>query len=226
MSRRLLLALAGLLIVFGASIWTYEQQGPPLADPERPVATLSANQSIRQQLALDTFYLQGFMLAVDPLVADSPLTLTLRLQVAESGLPVLRVASQAWQPQIGEQELSLRFEPLRQPLDPFTTTGQLELQLELAGPANARVELLGGSLDPARGELYQNGETLAAVGLALRPSYQRRLLDPIWPVSAMAAGRSGILGWPPLYALLAYAVLWMFCASCIRLWRGSHEAQS
>jgi hypothetical protein len=89
--------------------------------------------------------------------------------------------------------LDLSFDPLRAGLSPHVTTTTLLVRLNFEGEAGARVALRGA------------GEAR----VAFEPGYEARPFDAIWPISAMAQGRTGALGWPPFYALLAYAFLVM-----------------
>jgi hypothetical protein len=200
-------ALLGFVLVFGASIWPIERQVPALIAAQEVVAYLTPEQPVVQQIDLAVVNLQSLTLFVAPVEVTTPITIMARLRLANSGLPPLRMSEQVWIYRPGEEQIRLAFNRIPQRLDPYTTTNRMELVIEVAGTSELSLPLQGGVQEPSAGSLQVGDEVLAGVGLAIQPGYEYRLLDAIWPISAMAGGRSGLFGWPTLYALLAYGVL-------------------
>lgn len=58
---------------------------------------------------------------------------------------------------------------------------------------------------------------------AFVPLYQTRQLDRVWPISKMAAARPGVFGWPPFYAILAYAFLVLLFYVILGIWKPSQR---
>lgn len=85
-----------------------------------------------------------------------------------------------------------QFAPLWVRDTPHTPAATLVARLQVDGPSGARV-VLQGSGDSS--------------GPAFTPIYQVRPFDRLWPITEMAYGRTGLLGMPSFYALLAYAFL-------------------
>ncbi|MEI7643292.1 MAG: hypothetical protein WCJ55_03185 [Chloroflexales bacterium] len=126
--------------------------------------------------------------------ADGPpvdlISASLLLQAAEDGV------------------LTMRFPALEIVRDPRVPTTTLRLILDIpklprgTGPSIiVQKNLLG------RGAFSVDGLTESGWDLAISPLSQHRWVDRLWPISAMARGKPGPLGWPPFYALLAYAYL-------------------
>lgn len=95
----------------------------------------------------------------------------------------------------GDGGVEAGFAPIWVRASPHDPTVTLVVQVSPRGlMPGAEVALRGGSGpgDPAP---------------AYTPYYSERPFDQLWPITAMAEGRSGPLGMPSLYALLAYSFL-------------------
>jgi hypothetical protein len=84
----------------------------------------------------------------------------------------------------------------------------LLLLLESRGVDRASaVSVIAGRNRYSNGLLIRDGQALPRADLAFEPLYAARWLDRLLPITQIAQRRPGIFGWPPLYALLAYALL-------------------
>ena len=92
--------------------------------------------------------------------------------------------------------------PADQPL-----TVELNVAAPQLGPEQA-LTLAGGPNRYSNGPLIIDGAQDPSQDLTFVLLYRGTALDPVLPISHMAANRSGLLGWPPLYALLAWLVVW------------------
>lgn len=117
----------------------------------------------------------------------------LSVRLSDAARPLLMLAqAEASLGAVGpDGAVDLRFEPLRAGASPSVLTTTLRVQLRLEGDAEGRVVLVGGE----------------GAQPAFEPGYQARPFDALWPISALASSHSGVLGWPPFYALLAYCFL-------------------
>lgn len=127
----------------------------------------------------------GAALAVSVSRADLP-----EVALAEAIVPLVAGASGA---------VDIRIPPQRAGASPAVLTATLLVRLSAhGGEGGPRLALQGGYAAGGEGR-----------ALAFAPLYQVRPFDALWPISRMADGRPGLLGWPPLYALLAYSALVM-----------------
>jgi len=84
----------------------------------------------------------------------------------------------------------------------------LELMLTTNGVDRSDPVGIGvGGNGYGRGLMVRDGKEIAHSDLMFETLYRVRLLDRIFPITAIAYGRPGIFGWPPLYALLIYGAL-------------------
>jgi hypothetical protein len=224
MRRGFILAFIAGMLVFSASLWQIEIQEPPFVAAQRVVASLEPDQPLIQELDIKVVNLRSLTMIVAPLEATEIMTITAQLRLAASGLPPIRTIEQSFLNNSGERFIRLAFDPIRQQIDPYTATHRLEIRIQIAG--STPIQLLGGDLDPAWGGLRVGEEPLPQTGITLQPGYEYRILDLVWPISALAAGRSGLFGWPPFYALLAYSVLVGLIVSGWRLGRLWRENKS
>lgn len=74
-------------------------------------------------------------------------------------------------------------------------------------PKNEWVTIIAGPDTYTDGTLLLNGRVYPHADSAFQLVYRQHPLDTVLPISRMAYGKPGVLGWPPLYALLGY----MFC---------------
>jgi hypothetical protein len=107
---------------------------------------------------------------------------------------------------ISDGAVDVSFAPLWLRDTPHMVTTTLVVRLEVDHPTGRQVVLQGA----AEGGIP-----------AFTPSYQVRPFDRVWPITSMAEGRTGLLGMPSFYALLAYSVL---VALARMLWVLVHDA--
>lgn len=201
------LGLAGAVLVLFLSLISYEIRGKPFASANGPVARIDADNFVVQRIAIETIGLQGFEMEVIPQASAEPLSLTLRLQVADSGLPDLAQVDQVGSP-VFDTPLRFDFPALTTRLAPYAITNTFDIIIQASNlSATTSLALLGGPANSSASSLKVGAEQSSGIALSITPLYQRRLFDLIWPLSAMGSGRPGIFGWPPLYPLLAYGYL-------------------
>lgn len=91
-----------------------------------------------------------------------------------------------------EGAIEAYFDPVIIQDSPHTPTATLVLRLVAHLPPGAQVAFQG---------------TAEGSAPAFQPFYQARPFDRIWPITAMAYARTGLLGMPSFYALLGYVTL-------------------
>ncbi len=135
-------------------------------------------------------------------------TVILHIQAVDSGAE-LATAQLAVAELAARGPTTFRFAPV--PMDRLTTTKPVPLKLLLETRAVDRagaVSVLAGPNGYSNGMLLRDDQGLPRADLAFEPLYQSRWLDRLLPITQMARSRPGLLGWPPLYALLLWVVLW------------------
>lgn len=185
-----LVALAGAALVLLAASLTTMRPGKGVAPvPDRTVE-LTAAVPAELTLTTERPHLSRLRVWVtQPVPADGRVSVAL----SDAALPLLALA-RAEVPLSAagtDGALDLSFEPLRVGSSPHVPTTTLMVRLSFDGDAGASLALRAG----AEGQV------------AFEPGYETRPFDTVWQISALAQGHSGILGWPPFYALLAYAFL-------------------
>jgi hypothetical protein len=119
-------------------------------------------------------------------------TLRLTLSPVDNPGQELVVAEAPLASASAEGAFEARFEPVWAGSSPYTPTLTLVARLQIDGPTGVQAALQGAA---------------GGAGPAFTPYYQVRPFDRVWPITAMAAGRTGFLGMPSFYALLAYAAV-------------------
>jgi hypothetical protein len=105
-------------------------------------------------------------------------------------------------------DLLIAFPPLRAPQGAFVPTSTLQLELTLLNAAPDAHLALQASVPSDN-----------AAFIAVVPRYRQHLIDPIWPISTLAEGQSGVFGWAPLYLLLPMGFFVCLLAALERLSR-------
>lgn len=197
--RRLWLALCllGAVATLGAAMITIRSPGTPVAPDADAVVPLSRDERIGLTFVTEQARLNGLRLWLEqPAPGGAQLSVTISsaatpsLALIETTLPLDALGP--------DGALDVRFEPLTIRATPQVLTTTLYVQLAAQGISEGQSVLLRGAVE---------GD--ATRSIAFTPWYQTRPFDALWPISSMADGRPGILGWPPLYALVAFGVLWM-----------------
>lgn len=216
-----LLAIITLLSMLMAAL-PLDQPGPPAVGAE--LLHLGELESLSQSFVVTGDQLVGVRLGLKADPAAASLPLGVRLRYADG--PPIDLVSTSVPLRANEQGvLELRFPPVltRSAPHELTTT----MRLELAPPAlppelEASIVVSRGSY--ADGMASMNGVAEPALDLAFTPIYRQSRLDQLWPVSAMAARRSGLLAWPPLYPLLAGSFLIALVVALSQLYQqASHQ---
>lgn len=185
-------AAAGALATLLAALLTVSVSGdgaPPLPGAE---LALDAAAPLTWSFTTEQPDLHGLRLW---LARPAPAGAEVTVSIAQAALPDLPLA-EATLPlsAAADGPVEVGFPPLRAGSSPHVLTSTLEVRLSLSGLAPGESVALQGA---------------AAGDPAFVPLYQARPFDTLWPISRMAAGRPGLIGWPPLYPLLAYGTLIM-----------------
>jgi hypothetical protein len=205
--RSLFLSLiaAMTLLAMLAAARPLDQPGP--AAPGAELLALGELESLGQSFVATGDQLVGIRLGLkaDPAAAALPLGVRIRY---DDGLPVDLASASLPLGAAQRGELELRFPPVLARPAPHGQTSTLRLELDLPdlppGVAAHIVVSRGGYAD---GTAIVNGGADPQLDLAFTPIYRQSRLDGLWPVTAMADQRSGLLGWPPIYPLLAGSFL-------------------
>lgn len=208
------LALAGAVGIMLAALVTVRTPGNPVPPAAGVALPLAEAAVLEWSYTTEGLGLKGLRLVQ---VEPAPAGASVELRIAEATTPELPLVETTVP--LGDAgpagELELGFDPIAVSASPHSTTATLQVRLVAVGlEAGERLVLAGAS-----GEA---GEPLPA----FTPIYQVRPFDSLWPVSAMASGRIGLLGWSPFYALLAYSFLIIAVGWLRRLWQvraGEHE---
>lgn len=194
----LALVLLGAALVLGAAGLTTTRPGGGVAPEPDQTVELTTLVPVEWRLATDEPGLHRLRVWVaSPIQGEGRLGVT----IGDASLAdVVLAAAQAPLSAVGaDGALDLEFEPLNVGLSPYGGATTLVVRLTFEGQAGERVALRAGV-----------GEQIA-----FETGYESRLFDALWPISAMAAGRPGLLGWPPFYALIAYIFLVLLLRSAL-----------
>jgi hypothetical protein len=237
LGRRVRRALpwVGLVLVYVLSSLTTDSVGRAPTQRNLVFGRLSREHSFGQTLVVerdDLVALRVFLLA-NPTDREDPVML--RLRYADPGLPFDKLANRrddsSAAPDLAVAVLPMRalargdyttfaIPPLmlNSPPGVVTTTLLFDLQAPTLAPSDWITVMAGPDTYPG-GELFADGDPRPAFDLAFQPIYRRHWLDILLPISRMAHGKPGVLGWPQLYALLAYAYCVVLVRVFVAVWR-------
>ncbi|NNJ13437.1 hypothetical protein EKD04_024225 [Chloroflexales bacterium ZM16-3] len=212
------LALLGALLITGLSTITTVD---PVRAPPAPTdidLTIGGISSIEQTFSITQPDLVGLAIQMRNAAQSDPNTrIPVRLRYAD-GPQFDLVIGDAFVRAAKDDMLTLRFpaitliHDLRVP----TTTLKLTLSIPALPPGTGpMITVRENAL--RQGEIAIDGRAEPSWDLVIVPIYERRWADRIWPISAMARGKPGLLGWPPLYPLLGYLYLLMLGAGIAAL---------
>ena len=213
------LPVVGLLLVLLGSALTFDTFGVAPTQRNWVYAKLDHAHTVGQTFVIERDELAAVrvLLFANPTERDDPVTL--RLRYADGQLPDLAEVTLPLRSLAHDDVTTFAFPPLtlRLPPDILTTT----LRLDLSAPTltDDWITVIAGPDSYQHGLLFVDERPRPHADLAFQPVYRRRWLDALLPISRMAAGKAGLLGWPPLYALLAYGYLVALTQVLIRLWR-------
>jgi hypothetical protein len=208
-----------LVVLIGSSI-TFEVSGQGAPAGSWEIGTLHQNQSFGQTFVVEYPQLTAIRVRLLPVSPDRSEPVTLRLRQFAAGTPDLVVVSRPIHAIIPTEMTTFSFPPLSLGSGISTITPTLEFLLETPKlpPAEGVTAIAGPDTYPY-GVLLVNGAQREALDLAFQPVYLRRWIDVLLPVSHMAAGKPGILGWPPFYALLVYGYGYLLLLGLLKIWR-------
>jgi hypothetical protein len=205
----------GLLLVFALSSLTAEAAGPTPAQRNWVFGRLTHDHTFGQTFLAPP----GDMVAVRVLLLANPNDydepVTLRLRYAEGELPDLAVSSLPMRALSRKNWATFKIQPL-------TLNLTTSLRLDVAAPTLPQhdwITVIAGPDSYPNGELFVDNQRRHSADLAFQPVYQRRWIDGLLPISRMAQGKPGMLGWPPLYALLAYGCCVLLVYMMAWFWR-------
>jgi hypothetical protein len=210
----------GLLLVYLSSSFTSDIPGRAPTQRNWVYGRLSGEHTYGQTFVVE----RDELVAVRVLLLASPgagnESVTLRLSYAGSALPALAVVTMPLGALARHEMTSFLFPPLtlRFPPSEVTTTLRIDLEAPNLAPADWVAVMAGPNTYP-NGELFVDGGARPGVDLAFQPVYRRRWFDFLLPITRMAHGKPGLLGWPPLYALLAYVYCLALARTLVWLWR-------
>ncbi|MEI6775457.1 MAG: hypothetical protein WCK70_01000 [Chloroflexales bacterium] len=207
-TSRWLTALIGALCITALSMITTLDGGIAPPTPTDMPITLAGITTIEQTFTITRPDLVGLAIQIHPATQIVPdLRIPLHLRYAD-GPPIDLVSENLSVQAATNGVIAIRFPPLMAVHDLRVPTTTLTFILDIP-----QVQPNTGLTFTAR-ENHQTPDTLTIDGrvltnreLVFAPIYQHRWADSLWPISAMARGKPGVLGWPPLYALLAYIYL-------------------
>jgi hypothetical protein len=222
---RSVLPWIGMLLVYAFSSITTDSVGSAPTRRDWVFGRLFGEHTFGQTFVLerDELVAVRVLLFANPTDREDPLTL--RLRYADSALPDLAVATLPLRALSRGGMTTFAIPPLTLSFPPrvVTTTLRLDLEAPTLTPLNWITVIAGPDTYPA-GELFQDKIARPSADLAFQPVYRRRWFDLALPISRMAYGKPGLLGWPPFYALLAYACCVMLARLLLRLWRALRVA--
>lgn len=192
----LLIALLGASIVLSLASVTDQVAGSGLPADEGAQLVLPPGGMAEWHFVTETRGLSGIRIWLD---RPAPVGAELEVVVGERQLSGLAfeehiVSLNTVKP---EGTIDLSFPPLRASSSPHVLATIIEVRLKAIALKPGEVIVLRAGHEPGS----------ATARPAFQPCYEVRPFDTLWPISRMGAGRPGVFGWPPFYALMAYVFL-------------------
>jgi hypothetical protein len=193
--------------------------GPRQRDISRISSELYDGYTLGQIFQVHPEKLKGVRLWLNVPNRPTEGTITLRMfsfdfnaDIAETTLDVAAIS------QSGPTDF--RFPSVDAPGWPQETDLTVELRLIAQGIDQAHaIQARGSTNRYSNGLIVLNGEQWAPEDLAFEVLYTGSYLDQAVPITQLAMERPGLLGWPPLYAILTWLLLWSACVLLISLFR-------
>jgi hypothetical protein len=217
-----LLALLGVVValVLGG---VYERVASGGARATWLVAEVSAERRFTQEFPVTRDRLVGVQLLLLRSGLRPELNnelVTVRLHTATRPGPDLAVASLPLGALNTDQPTEFRFPPFSPTVPASALSTTLVVVVEAPTlPANSGLMLGAASRNAYDGVLRINDQRFARFDLALTPVYEPLIGDRLLPLSRMALGKPGVLGWPPFYLMLMFAYVWAFVVAASWLYR-------
>jgi hypothetical protein len=182
--------------------------------------TLGGIETIEQVFMITRPDLLGLSIRLRP-AAQSPADLRIPMRLSYADSPAADLISDSLLVQSAKDGvLTIRFPLLAVASDPRVPTTTLKLTLAIPALPPGTGPTITTRINPQRqGAISIDGRAEPNQDLLITPIYQRRWADQIWPISAMARGKPGLLGWPPFYLLLAYIYLLALGAGAVSIRR-------
>jgi hypothetical protein len=220
-----LIALAGALLALALSMIVTSEGGVAADVPGDQELTMGGIETVGQAMLIARPDLAGVAIRINTAGQQTEaLSITARLRYA-AGPPIDLVRQSAPLSAAEGGVLIVRWAPINPSRNPLTATESLTLILDFPElPASTGPSFVVRERVSGQGRLTIDGTAILDRDLAVAPLYQRRWADTLWPISAMAAGKPGPLGWPPLYPLLAYLYLVALGSGLAALWRARARA--
>jgi hypothetical protein len=210
----------GLALVLALSSLTFDTAGRAPAQRNWVFGGLNRDHTFGQTFIVerDELVALRILLFANPTARDD--TVTLYLRYAGTALPDLAVVTLPVRALAQRDMTTFAIPPLRLDFPPQVVTATLRLDLEAPTlPPGEWITVIAGPDTYRGGVLFVDGQARPAADLAFQSVYRRRWFDVIVPISRLAHGKPGPLGWPQLYALLAYAFGLALARALYQLWR-------
>jgi hypothetical protein len=203
-ARWLAIIIGALLIAGLSTITTVDPVSAPIT-PTDTELTLGGIKTIEQTFTITRPDLVGLAIRLSPAAQSGTDTkIPVHLRYAD-GPPFDLVIGDALVSAAKDGVLTLRFPPITVIRDQRVPTTTLRLTLTIPKiPASTGPTITIRENPLSQGGIAVDGRADHHQDLVIAPIYQRRWADSLWPISAMARDKPGLLGWPPLYPLLAY----------------------
>lgn len=219
-ARRWTIALLGALFAIGLGTLTTDV-APTVDQPATDQAlTLGGITTLEQTFSTTRAGLIGLSIPVSAGAAsDSDFQLSIRVRY-DGGPPIDLVSASAPLSAAGDQLLSFTFPAPIDARAPRAISDTFRLYIDIPALPPSSGPAIGVQVNAQQqGRLRIDGRPAAGFDLVIIPRYRQRLIDRLWPISAMSAGKPGVLAWPPLYVLIPYIYLILLLEAATALYR-------
>jgi hypothetical protein len=210
----------GLLLVFALSSLTTDRPGPAPTQRNWVFGRLNHEHSFGQTFVAAPGELVAVRVLLFANSGDRDDSITLRLRYADGDWPDLAVVTLPLRA-LGRRDWTTFDIP------PLTLGLTSSLRLDLAVPTlppTDWVTVMAGRDTYSAGHLLVDGTPHLTADLAFQPVYRRRWFDWLLPITRIAHSKPGPLGWPPMYAMLAYSCCVTVASLILSLWRGARRS--
>lgn len=225
MSRVMLgILMWGAVAILGIASITTEAPGPAPTERNWVIGRLHRDQAFGQTFVAAAPELTALRVLLFAPNAERDDPVTLRLRYAAAPGPDLATVTLPMRDLARQGMTAFPLPPLRIQANPHSAAAPLLFTLEAPTlPPDAGISVIAGPDTYPDGLMLIAGEARPFGDLAFQPLYRRHWIDPLLPISTLAAGKPGLPGWPPLYPLLAYGYLCLLGYGLHRLWQRARE---